>query len=226
MPQNGVHAIVGTVTRKWMPQREWLALGVVLGNMFPDLDNLVVAYATLAKLPDPESYHRTFTHSLFTIAVMLVLFYGIAAVTRNEKWKNFGNGFGIGILMHILLDLVLWFNGVELLWPIKFELNFWSWFTVPDWLKILLDTGEFLAFGLYFLLLGSLARKQNTDLERQGANKMWAYVQFALFILFTLMFFVMGTKGLQYTIFGALYLLSMIIAMVVTIRMRRTIEST
>lgn len=226
MPQNGVHAIVGTVARKWMPQREWLALGVVLGNMFPDLDNLVVAYATLAKLPDPESYHRTFTHSLFTIAVMLVLFYGIAAVTRNEKWKNFGNGFGIGILMHILLDLVLWFNGVELLWPIKFELNFWSWFTVPDWLKILLDTGEFLAFGLYFLLLGSLARKQNTDLERQGANKMWAYVQFALFILFTLMFFVMGTKGLQYTIFGALYLLSMIIAMVVTIRMRRTIEST
>ena len=226
MPQNGVHAIVGTVARKWMPQREWLALGVVLGNMFPDLDNLVVAYATLAKLPDPESYHRTFTHSLFMIAVMLVLFYGIAAVTRNEKWKNFGNGFGIGILMHILLDLVLWFNGVELLWPIKFELNFWSWFTVPDWLKILLDTGEFLAFGLYFLLLGSLARKQNTDLERQGANKMWAYVQFALFILFTLMFFVMGTKGLQYTIFGALYLLSMIIAMVVTIRMRRTIEST
>ena len=226
MPQNGVHAIVGTVARKWMPQREWLALGVVLGNMFPDLDNLVVAYATLAKLPDPESYHRTFTHSLFTIAVMLVLFYGIAAVTRNEKWKNFGNGFGIGILMHILVDLVLWFNGVELLWPIKYELNFWSWFTVPDWLKILLDTGEFLAFGLYFLLLGSLARKQNTDLERQGANKMWAYVQFALFILFTLMFFVMGTKGLQYTIFGALYLLSMIIAMVVTIRMRRTIEST
>ena len=225
MPQNGVHAIVGTVTRKWMPQREWLALGVVLGNMFPDLDNLVVAYATLAKLPDPESYHRTFTHSLFTIAVMLVLFYGIAAVTRNEKWKNFGNGFGIGILMHILLDLVLWFNGVELLWPIEFELNLWSWFTVPDWLKILLDTGEFLAFGLYFLLLGSLARKQNTDLERQGANKMWAYVQFALFILFTLMFFVMGTKGLQYTIFGALYLLSMIIAMVVTVRMRRTLET-
>ena len=225
MPQNGVHAIVGTVTRKWMPQREWLVLGGVLGNMFPDLDNLVVAYATLAKLPNPESYHRTFTHSLFTIAVMLVLFYGVAAVTRNEKWKNFGNGFGIGILMHILLDLVLWFNGVELLWPIKFELNLWSWFTVPDWLKILLDTGEFLAFGQYFLLLGSLARKQNTDKERLGANKMWAYLEFALFILFTLMFFVMGTKGLQYTIFGALYLLSMIIAMVVTVRMRRTLET-
>jgi len=226
MPQNGVHAIVGTVARKWMPQKEWLVLGVVLGNMFPDLDNLVVAYATLAKLPNPEGYHRTFTHSVFTVVVMMVLFYLIAAVTRNGKWNNFSMGFGIGILMHIGVDLILWFNGVELLWPLStYELNFWSWYTVPAWLKIFLDTGEFLAFGLYFLLLGSLSRKQNTDMERQGANKMWAYLQFALFILFTVMFFVIGTKGLHYTIFGALYLLSMIIAMSVTVRMRRTIEA-
>ena len=225
MPQNGVHAIIGTVTRKWMPQKEWLLLGVVLGNMFPDLDNLVVAYATLAKLPDPEGFHRTFTHSLFTIALILVLFYIIAAVTQNEKWKNFGNGFGVGILMHILVDLVLWFNGVALLWPIQYELNFWSWFVTPAWLKIFLDTGEFLAFGLYFLLLNSLSQKQNTDGDRRRSLNMWAIVQFTLFILFTLMFFVMGAKGLQYTIFGALYLISMIIAMSVTIRMRRTVET-
>jgi hypothetical protein len=226
MPQAGLHAIVGTVARKWMPQKEWLVLGVVLGNIFPDLDNLVVAYATLAKLPDPEGYHRTFTHSVFTVVAMMILFYLIAAVTRNWKWNNFGTGFGIGILMHIGVDLVLWFNGVELLWPLStFELNFWSWFVTPGWLKILLDTGEFLMFGLYFLLLGSLARKQNTDVDRQRSPGMWAFLQFALFILFTLMFFVMGTKGLHYTVFGALYLLSMIIAMIVTIRMRQTIES-
>jgi hypothetical protein len=43
MPQNGIHAIVGTVvSRNWMPKKEWLVLGVVLGNMFPDLDNFVV----------------------------------------------------------------------------------------------------------------------------------------------------------------------------------------
>jgi len=225
MAQNGIHAIVGTVARKWMPQREWLVLGVVLGNMFPDLDNLVVAYATLAKLAGPESYHRTFTHSVFTVVTMMILFYFIAAVTRNWKWNNFSNGFGIGILMHILVDLVLWFNGVELLWPIRYELNFWSWFVTPDWLKIILDTGEFLMFGLYFILLGSLAKKQNTDVDRQRSPRMWAYVQFALFILFTLMFFVMGAKGLQYTIYGALYLISLIIVMIVTVRMRETVET-
>ena len=120
MPQNGIHAIVGTaVARRWMPKKEWLVLGVVLGNMFPDLDNFVVAYATLAKLPNPEHFHRTFTHSVFAIVTMLILFYVIAAITRNAKWKNFGIGFSAGILMHILLDLVLWFNGVELLWPLS-----------------------------------------------------------------------------------------------------------
>lgn len=226
MPQNGIHAIAGMATRKWMPNREWLFLGTVLGNMFPDLDNLVVAYATLAKLPDPESYHRSFTHSLFAILVMVILFYMIAAITRNEKWKNFGMGFGIGILMHILLDLVAWFNGVPLLWPFSaYELNFWSWFVTPAWLKILLDTGEVLAFGLFFALLGSLARKHNTDTTQIPTLRIWAYVQFVLFVLFTFLFFFMPALPLLFTIFGALYLVSLITAMILTVRMRKTVET-
>ena len=224
MPQNGVHAMTGILARRWMPQREWLFLGVVLGNMFPDLDNLAVAYATLTGA-DPHGLHRTFTHSVFTILAVIVWFYFIAALTKDQKWNNFGIGLGIGILMHILLDLILWFNGVELLWPIRYELNFWRWFDVPEWLGIILETGEFLAFGLYFLLLNSLARRQNIDRERQRSTKTWAYIEFVLFFLFTLLFFVLGADGLLYTVFGALYLLSMIIAIVITIQMRKTVES-
>ena len=224
MPQAGLHAIVGTWARKWMPQKNSVLLGVVLGNMFPDLDNLAVAYATLTG-SDTHGLHRTFTHSIFTILAIVILFYLVAALTRNQSWNNFGLGLGIGILMHILLDLILWFNGAELFWPIGYELNFWSWFTAPEWLKMILDTGEFLAFGLYFRLLGSLARRQNTDTERRGAIKIWAYIEFALFILFTLLFFMNGAGGLLYTIFGALYLVSLILAIVLTVRMRQTVET-
>lgn len=229
MPQNGLHAIVGIASRTWMPKREWLLLGLVLGNMFPDLDNLVVAFATVALGQSAgeagELYHRTFTHSIFTIVVMVILFYLVAAFTRNEKWRNFGIGFGVGILMHMLVDLVLWFNGVPLFWPFGGELNFWSWFTVPGWLKILLDTGEFLAFGLYFLLLVSLSRRYNTDTERQGSTRTWAYIEFALFVLFTGLFFTLGAKGLQYQVFGVLYLVSLIVGMVITTKMIKTVES-
>ena len=224
MPQNGVHAIAGTAVRKWMPQREWLLLGVVIGNMFPDLDNLVVAYATLTG-SDPHGLHRTFTHSLFTILAILLFFNLVAVLTKNQKWNNFGLGLGIGMLMHILLDLLLWFNGVALLWPIRYELNFWSWFQMPDWLNIILETGEFLAFGLYFLLLASLAERQNTDRQYQRTSKTWAYIEFVLFLIFAVLFFSLGGQGLQYTIFGALYLISMIMAIVITIQMRKTVEN-
>lgn len=229
MPQNGIHAIVGIASRKWMPKKEWLLLGVVLGNMFPDLDNLVVAFANLALGQSAqeagELYHRTFTHSIFTIIVMVILFYVIAALTKNEKWKNFGIGFGAGILMHMLVDLLLWFNGVPLFWPLGGELNFWSWFTVPAWLKIILDTGEFLAFGLYFLLLVSLSQRHGTDTGRQGSTRIWGYVELALFVVFTALFYTVGTKGLIYQIFGALYLISLIVGMVITTKMRQTVES-
>jgi hypothetical protein len=96
---------------------------------------------------------------------------------------------------------------------------------MPAWLNILLQTGEFLAFGLYFLLLSALARRQNPGREREGAAKTWAYIEFALFILFTLLFFSLGMQGLQFTIFGALYLISLILAMVLTIQMRKTVET-
>jgi membrane-bound metal-dependent hydrolase YbcI (DUF457 family) len=224
MPQNGIHAIVGVSVRKWMPRREWLLLGLVLGNMFPDLDNLAVAYATLTG-GDTNGLHRTFTHSLFTAAAMLVLFYIIAAVTKNQKWNNFGVGFGAGILMHILVDLIAWFNGVELLWPIRYELNFWSWFTVPAWLQVFLDTGEFLAFGLFFVLLNSLARRYDTDSGRLSGLRVWTYVEFLLFAVFTLLFFFAPTIPLLHTIFGVLYLVSLIAAMLIVIRMQKTVET-
>jgi len=225
MPQNGIHALVGIASRKWMPKKEWLFLGVLLGNMFPDLDNLAVAYATLSKLPNAEHYHRTFTHSVFTMLIMVLLFYVIAILTTNDKWQNFGLGFGAGIVMHVLVDLVLWFNGVELLWPLGGELNFWAWFTTPGWLKILLDTGEFLAFGCYFYVIGSLAKQYDTDANRQKSVRTWTYIEFTLFIVFTILFFSLGTKGLFYQIFGGLYLLSLIVSIVLTIQMKQTIET-
>jgi membrane-bound metal-dependent hydrolase YbcI (DUF457 family) len=224
MPQNGVHAIAGLLTRRWMPLREWLLLGVVLGNMFPDLDNLAVAYATLTGA-DTQGLHRTFTHSIFTIITVIVLFYLIAVLTQNWRWNNFGLGLGTGILMHILLDLVLWFNGVEILSPFRYELNFWSGFATPDWLRIILDTAEFLAFGLYFFLLGSLSRQQNTDAEHRALATVWAYIELVLFVIFTAWFYSAGPEGLPDTGFGALYLLSAILAIVITLRMRKTVEA-
>jgi len=125
MAQAGIHGMVAMAVRKWTPGRKWLMLGIVLGNILPDADNIAVAIATLTG-KSTEGLHRTFTHSLFFVAALIILGYIIAAITKRSTWKNLGVGLGIGVLMHILLDLLIWFNGLEILWPIPSWINFWD----------------------------------------------------------------------------------------------------
>ena len=116
MAQAGIHALVGVAAGKVIPKREWFILGIVLGSIFPDLDSYAVAIATVAKL-NANGLHRSFTHSLFTVLGAMVVFFVVAQVLQQPRWTNLGIGFGVGIAMHIVLDLLIWFNGVELLWP-------------------------------------------------------------------------------------------------------------
>jgi membrane-bound metal-dependent hydrolase YbcI (DUF457 family) len=221
MAQAGIHNLVGMAIRKWTPARTWLMLGIVLGSMLPDADNLAVAVATVMKLPT-AGLHRTFTHSLFTVLVVVLVFYLISVLVKQPRWGNLGIGLGVGILMHILLDLLIWFNGVAILWPIPSWVNFWSSFTPPAWFDKLNLSAEFLFFALFFIALGGIAHRQRTDLDYLGKLRFWTWVQLALFVIFTVLVYVMQ-KGLM-TQYGAVYLLSLALAIGVTIRMRKTVE--
>jgi membrane-bound metal-dependent hydrolase YbcI (DUF457 family) len=156
MAQAGIHALVGAAVRRWTLQgeqrveRDWLVLGVVLGNLLPDADNLAVAVATIMKL-HTEGLHRTFTHSLFTVIMVVAAFYLVGLALRQPRWANLGLGLGAGISMHILLDLLIWFNGVEILWPLPSWFNLWRGIAPPAWFDKLMMPVEFLFFALYFL---------------------------------------------------------------------------
>jgi len=196
-------------------------LGILLGNMLPDADNFAVAVATVAKLPT-EGLHRTFTHSLFTVVAVVAVFYLIGRSTRQPRWANLGLGLGIGILMHILLDLVIWFNGVEILWPIPSWVNFWDGVTPPAWLDKLLLTAEFLFIALFSWALDVAARKRGTDGSFLGWLRLWMWLQMALFVVFTALVYTMQ-QGFMAP-YGAAYLISLLLAIGVTIRMRKTEE--
>lgn len=82
---------------------------------------------------------------------------------------------------------------------------------------------EFLAFFLYFWGLGLMARKSRTDTDFYGKLRFWSLVQGVLFVLFSILVFAMGNGFM--TIYGATYLVSLALALGVTIRMRGTIEA-
>lgn len=222
MAQAGIHSIVGMVIRKWTPDRKWLMLGIVLGNLFPDADNLAVAVATVMG-KTTEGLHRTFTHSLFFVAALVVVFYGVAWASKRSEWGNLGLGLGVGVLMHILLDLLVWFNGVEILWPLPSWVNLWTNVTPPGWWDKLMMPAENLFFFLFFILLASTARKRNTDGDYLPKLRIWTWVQGVLFVAFLVMVYTIAV-GFT-TIFGAFYLLSLGLAFGITIRMRETVEA-
>ena len=221
MAQAGIHALVGLAFRKATPRWEYLVLGLVLGNLFPDADNLAVAVATVAKLPT-EGLHRTFTHSLFTVALIFLLFWLISTLTRKRKWFNLGVGLSLGVLMHILLDLLVWFNGVAILWPIPSWVNLWTNVHPPEWWDKLMMPMEFLFLAIFFWTVLVLARKQNIDEGSLKTLRFWTIVQAVLFVVFLILVYTM-TSGFM-TIYGAIYLLSLGLAFWVAIRMRKTIE--
>jgi membrane-bound metal-dependent hydrolase YbcI (DUF457 family) len=222
MAQAGIHGLVGFAVRKWLPRREWLVLGIVLGNLLPDADNLAVAIATLTGR-STEGLHRTFTHSLFTVVAIVILGYIVAWLTKRPRWGNLGLGLSLGVLMHILLDLVVWFNGVEILWPLPSWINFWEGVTPPEWWSKLMMPIEFLFFALLYLALDRMANRQGTDGDYLRALRVWTGIQGALFVVFTVLVYTMQ-KGFM-TPFGAVYLLSLGLAFGVVIRMRTTVEA-
>jgi membrane-bound metal-dependent hydrolase YbcI (DUF457 family) len=222
MAQAGIHGLVGMVVRKWTPKKEWLILGIVLGNMLPDMDALAVAYATLSGM-DSHGLHRTFSHSIPFILGLTLIFYLISAVTKRARIGNLGLGLGIGMLMHSLLDLVIWFRGVELFWPFYGEINFWSGYTPPAWWHNSFESAaEFLLVAVFFLFLASLARKQGTDEDFLRKLKSWTWFQFALFVIFLVLVY---TWDGYFIPFGAMYIFSLSLALGVTVRMRKTIET-
>jgi membrane-bound metal-dependent hydrolase YbcI (DUF457 family) len=222
MAQAGMHGLVGMAVRKMAGRKEWLILGILLGSFVPDMDNLGVAIATLTKMPT-AGIHRTLTHSVFFMAVVVAVFYVIGQWKKDERWANLGLGLGLGMLLHSLLDLFLWFNGVALFWPLPIWINLWANTTPPEWFMKFMDPAEFLFFGLYLWALGTWARKASTDGEFMKTHRAWLILEAVLFVIFTPLAYIM-TKGFL-TIFGAFYLFSIFMTFFVTIRMRKTVEA-
>jgi membrane-bound metal-dependent hydrolase YbcI (DUF457 family) len=222
MPQAGLHGLVGMSVRKMTGKKEWFLLGILLGSFIPDMDNIAVAVATLTKM-STEGIHRTMTHSIFFIAVVVIVFLLASRWKKDRRWANLGLGLGLGMLLHSLLDLFLWFNGVALFWPLPIWVNIWANITPPSWFMKFMDPAEFLFFALYLLTLRAWSRRASTDSEFMKTHRIWMILEIALFAIFTPLAFFM-TKGFL-TIFGAFYLFSIFMVFFVTIRMRKTIEA-
>ena len=222
MAQAGIHGMIGMAVKKFSVKKEWLLLGIILGSFLPDLDALVVAYATLTG-GNSHGLHRTWSHSIPFIMGLIAIFYVFSTLRKSPRIGNLGLGLGIGVLMHSLLDLIIWFRGVELLWPFYPEINLWGSFLPPAWWYNKFESAlEFGLLAVFLYILGRLAVKQNTDTEFLSKLRILTWIEVALFAIFLVLVYVWAG---YYIAFGAAYIFSLVMVFNVTIRMRKTIET-
>ena len=92
--------------------------------------------------------------------------------------------------------------------------------------EIWINKGTWIAalfFALFFYMLYRFAQARGTNDGYLPTLRIWIILQAVLFVVFTVLVYVMS-KGFM-TIYGAVYLLSLFLALGVIIRMRKTVEA-
>lgn len=100
-----------------------ITTGLILGSLFPDIDH---KNSYLSRKIKPLSFitskifrHREFTHSIVgTISVSYLLYLILAKTSMGPIYSTmFNSAFTIGVISHILLDMMT-VSGVVLFYPI------------------------------------------------------------------------------------------------------------
>jgi membrane-bound metal-dependent hydrolase YbcI (DUF457 family) len=197
--------------------------------MIPDADGYPQAFAIMAQGMDPHAaeaiFHRTFTHTLFFPLAITLIFLLIYLFNRDQNILSFGLGIGVGsAILHSLVDILGFFDGVGLLWPF-WSINLWSSVELTDRQVQLLRSVNFLAFTIYFWYLLGIAKRANSNAEYTPRLRIYMIAQGILFVVFFTLAFFLPFKTYN-TVDGAVFLfLAFPNVLWVTWKMRETIES-
>ena len=113
------------VSKKTIPHLAWGFL--LLGAILPDIDLLINKILQ-------TSIHRTLTHSLIFLAGIMILVFLFTMIFKSkQQTKYLSLAIGLGITIHLLLDL-FYQPGIQLLWPMD---AYFSYFGV---VKVSMET--------------------------------------------------------------------------------------
>ncbi|MCL6451273.1 MAG: metal-dependent hydrolase [Acetobacteraceae bacterium] len=238
MAQLGLHGIIGlAVARAAAPAaggeagaRRGLCRGLVLGSLLPDTDFFLLLPAYLIRGGAAVGLHRSWSHSL--LAALVAALLALAAGRRRAGGAGFALGLGLGMVLHDLTDLLVWFSGVGLLWPADlwggpWRLHLWSWVRVPRLVSNLLGAADYMALAGYYLYLEALARRLGTDAAFLPRLRRWAWAAWLLFGVYLILAGLLAGRGGLFDMahYGVLILAFLPATLWLTVRMGRTLEA-
>jgi len=152
MPQMGIHMIVGLgLGRVVYRCNLTFATGILFGSIVPDLDFIPLIMLRFIDRQLALSLHRHLTHSILFAASCCILGFLVSAFTKAKWLRLFGSGLAIGMIIHSLLDTLMWFSPIDLFWPLGDTINLYRYWTVSSVLWNVIMATEPLAYVLFLI---------------------------------------------------------------------------
>tara|TARA_Y100000590_G_scaffold468945_1_gene653978 strand:+ start:1955 stop:2653 length:699 start_codon:yes stop_codon:yes gene_type:complete len=226
MAQAGLHAAIGLQAKHFIPYEKRIFPSLIFGTMLPDLDIIVVAFASIFYTIDQAEFffHRTFSHSFFSLIIIYLLFSILAEINKKPRLQIIGKGIALGMLIHCIIDAFLWFHHIHLLWPLPIDpINLWKLWELPPIVHKLLLALEFFFFRWYawFLTTQHLKYPNPNSWIVKYLNQ-WKNIESIMF-LFIIILIIWNLPFFK-ILFGICYIPSLIIALIATYISRDSLE--
>lgn len=208
MAQFAVHVAVGIYSGDLCKGSKALRYALIIGNFVPDFDfiPMLLVYPFHPELA--RTIHRSASHTLFLPLLITLIALGLYLVKRKHTFKDWGIGLSIGMVTHIVLDILFWFDKVKVFWPVDIwsvssEINIWKNWTPPTSLVLLIRAAaEFLCYSVLFYILRRRAHRFQVDTGVTHKLRLIERIALWVFGLFAVLVFFIPQRNYEEFVYG------------------------
>ena len=228
MAQAGLHAYIAFLMKGKLPTRKWFFTSFLIGSIIPDIDIILVSFASFFLTLDDSIFllHRTFTHSVISVLIIYLLLLVVYEIKKDIKFVIIANGFCLGCLCHIFIDIFLWFEPIHILWPLPTNhINIFNEIKLSYLLKTFLLAVEFFLFRIlaWKMIKIIIANPFKNGRLLNALSKLMKIELFYLIVFIISAIFV--NEKYIYYIFSILYVHSLVMIISILYQIRNSIEA-
>ena len=167
MALSGTHAYISILIKNKLSYGKWFFVSFLFGSIIPDVDYFFSKIHLLLSVPKfINLLNKTFAHSIITVILVYLILLIIYEINKNKNYLHIANGVLFGMSFHILLDIFLWYDKIDLFWPLPIEhIHIWNNITLTKNLSIFILALEFIFFRVFAW------QSINSILDHPGKNR-------------------------------------------------------
>ena len=222
MAQTTLTAITILKSKSLIKSRDYFITSLLIGSIIPDLDILLNFFVN-------QNINNIVFHSLFSVPFFILIILIFGEYKKDYKFKRIALGFNLGIVIHIIFDLIT-LESVGIFYPLfnsyeNLDLKNIINFKFNKTTILILNSFDFLMFRIYgWMLIEQIILNPKKNTKYIKYIRMWMKFELYIFVLFILLiYFRMDDSNIKnvYTLF---MIPSIIITLFFTYKLRKTLK--